>query len=355
MAEERIGEKIYPPTPRRIEEARKRGTVAKSAYLNTMIILLASLLALKFLFPFIYEKLIFIFHNFFALLKTADETKLVDLTIQLIYTLAVTILPFTIIIFLVAVTINLAQVGINFTLSPLEPKFERIDFFEGINRLFSQRNVVRLLLGSLKLFILFCLLCYFIYLERYHIVGIYKATPSEIGGYMLNIGYKSGLYSVLVIFVLALVDFIYQRWKYLEDLKMSRSEFLEELKRYEGDPLMRERRKSFHRQILIQKMLKKVPQATAVVTNPIHIAVAIQFNFDVMKAPKVIAKGKGYLAYRIKKIAMEHGIPIFERPVLAHLLYKVDLDQEIPEELYRAVIEILKFVYRDNPKLLYSR
>jgi flagellar biosynthetic protein FlhB len=166
---------------------------------------------------------------------------------------------------------------------------------------------------------------------------------TQAGHLILGLGLK--LAAIFV--VLAVLDYMYQRWQYRQDLRMTKQEVREEMKRMEGDPLIREQRRHIQRQMAMRRMSAEVPKADAVITNPTHVAVAVRYDAETMAAPRVVAKGADLLAQRIREIAMEHGVPIVEKPALARALYRaVEVGQEIPVKFYRAVAEVLAFVYR---------
>jgi len=150
-----------------------------------------------------------------------------------------------------------------------------------------------------------------------------------------------------VLLILGLLDFFYQRWQTEQDMKMTKEEVKEELKRHEGDPLVKQRRRKVAQQLMMQRLATDVPKADVVVTNPTHVSVALQYDSDTMHAPKLIAKGADLMALRIRQIASAHRVPVVERPPLARAIFSaVEVGQEIPQEYYAAVAEILAYVYR---------
>jgi flagellar biosynthetic protein FlhB len=164
--------------------------------------------------------------------------------------------------------------------------------------------------------------------------------------------YAIALRLAIALFIIALIEYAYQRWQLEQDLKMSKQDVKEEMRRMDGDPKVKQRRRQIALQRIRQKLKRDVPKADVVVTNPTHYAVAIQYDSATMRSPKVLAKGQDFLALRIREIAIEHGVPILERKPLARALYQtVDVGQEIPEEFYSAVAEILAYVYELNGKL----
>jgi flagellar biosynthetic protein FlhB len=157
---------------------------------------------------------------------------------------------------------------------------------------------------------------------------------------------KTVAYAFTTYFVLALIDYLYERWKFERSLRMTKEEIREESRESEGDPLIKAKIRSMQRDMARRRMMEAVPKATVVITNPTHIAVALLYKKDQTSAPKVIAKGKGYVAERIREIARKHGVPLVEDKPLARALFKVKLDSFIPEDLYRAVAKILAYIYK---------
>jgi flagellar biosynthetic protein FlhB len=182
--------------------------------------------------------------------------------------------------------------------------------------------------------------------ERVRLVELSGLGFEQILGVAVELMLTLSLRAALVLLVLAIFEYGFQRWQHERDLRMSKREVREELKRYEGDPRIRERRRAIQQQLALQRMILGVPDATVVITNPTHLAVAVRYEKS-MDAPLVVAKGAELLARRIREAALEHGIPIVERKDLARALYRsADVGQSIPPDLYQAVAEILAYVYR---------
>jgi flagellar biosynthetic protein FlhB len=251
------------------------------------------------------------------------------------------------VIVVAAVAVNLAQVGFLFVAEPMAPNLDRIDPIAGLGRMFSARSVARLLMGLLKVVLVGIVVTLTIWAERSRLVGLLGHGFEEIVKYGTGMMLTVALRAVLVLLTLAILEYGYQRWQYERDLRMSKQEVREELKRFEGDPKIRERRRAIQRRLAMQRMMQRVPKATVVITNPTHLAVAIEYRKDEMEAPVVVAKGAEHLAQRIREIALDHGVPVIERRDLARALYKaVEVGQTIPVELYQAVAEVLAYVYR---------
>ena len=349
MAEERYDERTEAATPRRREEARERGHVARSADLSSAVILLAAVLALQFFGRGLSDRL---FGATAGILQRLAEVDGSRENLALHYGGACVaaflgFLPILLVIVIAAIGVNVAQVGFLFVTEPLAPSFDRIDPIAGFGRIFSVRSVARMASGLLKVAAVGLVVFLTIWAERARLVGLMGYAFEEIVTYGTGMMLTLGLRAVLVLLVLAILEYGYQKWQYERDLRMSKQEVREEMKRFEGDPKIKERRRAIQRQLAMQRMMQKVPKATVVITNPTHLAVAIEYRKDEMEAPVVVAKGAEGLAKRIREIALEHGVPIVERKDLAQAVYKsVDVGQAIPVELYQAVAEVLAYVYR---------
>jgi flagellar biosynthetic protein FlhB len=245
------------------------------------------------------------------------------------------------------VTANVVQIGFHITPDRLGPEFDKLDPTEGLKRLFSLAALVKGTLAVLKVASLI-LLTYLVLRGRLTLL-----TTAGEGGLIHMVGQGWGLTMRLavaaasVMFLLGVVDYIYQRQRFERSLRMTKQEIKEEAKREEGDPVLKARIRAIQREMARRRMMAAVPKATVVVTNPTHIAVALLYERGVNAAPRVVAKGSGFIAARIIELAREAGVPVVERRPLARALFKVaKIDQEIPEMLFHAVAELLAYLYR---------
>jgi flagellar biosynthetic protein FlhB len=349
MADESFGEKSEAPTQRRIEEARERGQVPHSVDLTAALILLASMAALYFSGSSMGGAMLRTMHDMleFDQAGTMDTPAVIAEFVRSAYHFVATVAPIIITIAVVAILANLVQSGIVVSSHPLQPSLDKLDPFKGFGRIFSKRALARLVGNLLKLGGLSYVAWIAIRGDFDRIVALSDMEVGQMfsngGEVVVSLGFKLGL----ILLVVAVLDYMYQRWQFLEDLKMTKQEVREEMKRMEGDPMIREQRRHIQRQMAMQRMASAVPKADAIITNPTHFAIAVRYDADTMAAPQVVAKGADLVAKRIREIAMEHGIPIVEKPALARSLYKaVEVGQEIPLEFYQAVAEVLAFVYR---------
>ncbi|MCA9016300.1 MAG: EscU/YscU/HrcU family type III secretion system export apparatus switch protein, partial [Planctomycetaceae bacterium] len=251
-----------------------------------------------------------------------------------------------IVLFIAAVLLNIVQVG--FLISPdvLQIKWERLNPMEGAKRILSVRGLVKLAVSLAKLSLLVFIATWFSYLVFPNFLALMGASPETILRDIFNSTIELGILLALALIVLGGADYAFQKWKHEKDLMMSKQEIREEMKSMEGDPLIRQRRREAHRKLAMSQELSKVATADVVITNPTHISIAIKYDPESMPAPVVVAKGAGEIAFQIRKIANEHGIPIIERKALARQMYReVKTGQEIPFELYEVFVEIMAYVY----------
>jgi len=342
-------ERKLPATPRRREQARKRGQVPRSPELTAAAVLMAGVVGVRLLLPDVWERLGIYMSGLWGRVPVGDW----DLnTVAGVLSSAVwTFLPVLGIFFglsvLAAVAASASQVGLVFTGTGLVPNFGRVNPVAGLGRLFSLRGLVQLLKSLLKLFLLAWLMW----------SALSPAVPAfeGLGGADLNLAlgrvgqaaWAMGIRAIVGFVAVAVIDYVYERWDYEKNLRMTPQEMQEEFKETEGSPQVRGRIRQRQRHMAMQRMMAAVPRAKVVVTNPDHYAVALRYEAPQDDAPVVVAKGQGYMALRIKEVARQHGVTIVENPPLARALFRtVAVGQAIPVELYQAVAEVLAFVYR---------
>ncbi len=349
MAEE-FQERTEQATPKRREEARKKGKVAKSYEFNSAIVLIASLVVLYLGGRYAWIKIsnftIFLLSNLHSI--EISEANLHRYATYVVSFLGLNFLPFLFLLLFVGIGANLAQTGFVFTFEPLKFDFERLNPVNGIKKiLFSRRSFFELVKGFFKIGVVG--LVAFMTLKSMFddVVVLIDSDAKGIAEFIVSAGFSLLWKTAVVYLALAMFDFSFQRWEYERELKMTRQEVKEELKELEGDPLVKARIRKKQREIVRMRMMHSVAKADVVITNPTHIAVALKYEPRKMKAPKVVAKGMNLVAERIKKIAREKGIPIIEDKPLAQTLFKiVDVDEEIPPQLYKAVAKVLAYVFR---------
>ncbi len=349
MAQDNFEERTEAATPRRRQEAREQGRVARSADLSSAVILLAAVLALYFLGRSYVAGMSAGTSGVLAHLAEidGDADSLAGHFGSMAGAVVLGFLPFLAVVVVAALGVNLLQVGFLFAPETMAPKLDRIDPVAGFQRIFSSRSAVRLLGGLLKVAALGVVVLGTVWSERDSLLGLAARPFEEIAGVGATSMFTVAIRATVVLLVLAILEYGYQRWQFERDLRMTRQELREELRRYEGDPRIRERRRVLQRRLAMQRMMQEVPRATVVVTNPTHVSVALRYEAGNSDAPVVTAKGAEDLALRIRETALEHGVPIVERPELARALYAtVEVGRAIPMDLYQAVAEVLAYVYR---------
>jgi flagellar biosynthetic protein FlhB len=348
------GEKTEKATPRKRQEVRKKGQVAKSADMNAAFLMLVVFFVLLFSGQMWQNTLSSIFrqsfqHYFFVDL-TVDSVQ--KMFVEIIRQLLVIVGPVFLAAIVAAIFANFVQIGFLFTTEPLQMKLSKLDPIQGFKRIFSLRSIVELLKSVLK--ILFVGVVTFSVLW-FRLDEILLLSHKSVQAIFLTLGdltIKMGLYASAALLFLALLDYMYQRFDFEKNIRMSKQDIKDEYKKTEGDPLIKSRIKQKQREMAMRRMMQEVPKADVVITNPTHFAVALKYDEQQMDAPMVIAKGVDYIARKIKEIAKEHDIVVVENRPLARALYEqTEIGMVIPEQFFKAVAEILAYVYRLKKKI----
>lgn len=343
-------ERTETATPRRREEARNEGNVARSVDLSAAVTLLGAMLLLQ-LFGFrLAENLMVLVRDILSGDAGGNPTRVDDLSGYLLFggrVLARCAVPILLGLACIALVVTVAQVGFLVTGTPLAPRLSRLSPLRGVKNLMSMRAGVRFGMSLAKVLVVGVVATVLIGLEIESVMQLGRLEAVGALGLSASIIFWFAIKLALVLLILGILDFLYQRWQRERDLRMTRIEVKDELKRMEGDPLVRQRRSRVARQLAMQRISHDVPTADVVVTNPTHFAVALRYVAEKMTAPRVVAKGADYMALRIRQVAGQHGVPMVERKELARALYRtVEVGQEVPPEQYNAVAEILAYVYR---------
>lgn len=347
-------EKTEPATPKKKEESRKKGKAVKSMEINSAFLLLFGLLFLYFGGAGLaYELSNFMKHIFVSapvMQLNFDTTH--ELLIRSFITIGVVVGPVALGLLAVGLLVSFLQVGFLVTLEPMKPKFSKFNPLKGIKeKMASRRAAVELLKNLIKVTVISSVAYFSLKGVIEESMFLMDSDIQSIVGFMAKASLAVSLKVAIGFLVLAIFDYLYQRYEHETELKMTKHEVKEESKSTEGDPLVKSRIRSVQKQIAYRRMMQDVPTADVVVTNPTHIAVALRYDQKKMGAPKVVAKGAEKIAERIKEIAVEHNIPVVEDKFLARTLYKtVDVGEEIPEKLFQAVAEILAYIYRLKQK-----
>ncbi len=349
MPEETLQERTEEPTPRRREEARKRGQVAKSREAAAVAVLGAALLTFLLAGSFMLVQLFAALRYFLGMPFPSLGFPEVQLYLREALKFGfLTLAPLCLVLLATSILVNVLQTkGILVAWEVISPKAERIHPVEGLKRMFSLSSLVELAKAVIKIAIISLVAYLVVKKHAEKVLSLLGEDLWLVGATVYELSKDLVFKLLIALAVMALLDFLFQRWELERKLRMTREELKEELKQTEGDPLVRARIRQLQREMARRRMMAEVPKADVVITNPEHYAVALKYEMGRMPAPQVVAKGAGALALKIREIAEEHGVPVVEDPPLARLLYsKVEVGDFIPEDLYKAVAEVLAYVWK---------
>jgi flagellar biosynthetic protein FlhB len=349
------GEKTEEPSSRKLSKAREEGQVAKSMEIPSVFVLLAGAISLYASAFYIYNNLMAVFHfNFnFEKIPLLTDIEVVRLLAFHTEKIIFTIIPVMLSIVLAALLSNFAQVGFSISGKAIEPKFSKLNPISGFKQKFSSRAVVEFVKTLIKVGVISMVAYYAIKGEFTEISRLYDYSVGQILLFILRVSFWIFIKVCLIMMIVAMLDYAYQKWKFLDDQKMTKKEVKDEAKQTEGDPLVKSRIRQLQHEAARKRMMAAVPEADVVVTNPTRLAIAIKYDGNEMDAPTVLAKGAGAVAKNIRTIARENNVPLVEDKQLARNLYSsVDIGQEVTMELYQAVAELLAYVYKLKGKKL---
>ncbi len=343
-------ERTESATPKKRQKVRSEGKVCKSRDLTAAVEILTGLLGLLALGPSVADGLLSYLRRTIAfmgdktLLRDGWFYNLTDAAIRS-YFGSWLMLGFIIAVLVAAVTIK--QVGWVVSFEPFKPNFGRLNPFTGMAKIISLRSLVELLKGLLKASV-FAIVIYIALRDKLPTAVRALQIPVEQGAILLwDLLWDLSMRLAVMLLVMALADYLYQKWDFEKSIRMSKQEIKEEYRQMEGDPQIKSKIRQKQRELAKKRMMSSVPKADVVITNPTTLAIALEYDREVMSAPQITAKGKGVIARRIREIAEEHGVPVVENRPLARALYEgVEIGDEVPENLYRGVAEILAMVYR---------
>lgn len=348
------GEKTEPATQKKLDDARKEGKVAKSKDLTQGIDLLVLFLLIKVFVSYMGERFMGLFDSTLGRMAEFISVNQKDVSMAAFATvlnnaileLFMIIWPFLVFGFVVTFIVSVYQVGWKVTAKPMEPKLSKFNPINGFKRIFSKDSLFELVKAIVKVAVIAYVAYTNIVDEADNLFILYEISLNQAIALVGNIIIDFGIQISVIFIVIGLVDYFYQKWKFSEDMKMTKQEVKDEYKNTEGDPQIKGRIRQKMREASQRRMMQDVPKADVVITNPTHFAVAIKYDAEVSKAPVVVAKGEDYLAQKIKEVARENNVEIVENKPLARMLYhNVDIGAEIPPELYQAVAEVLAMVY----------
>ena len=353
-------EKTEQPTAKKLDDARKEGQVAKSQEIATAFSLLALFLILRFGYGFMGENFVGIFGRVYDNIPNIARTYdghlpwayITSTLNNAMLTMLLLCAPFFLIGFLIAFLSDIVQVGFKPTSKPLQPKLSKLNPISGMKKIFSTRKLFELAKSILKLLVMAVVIYSFFIGRDESLFLLYDMPLRQAIGLMGNLIFDLGLRIAIAYMIIALADLIYQRRKFNKDMMMTKQEVKDEFKNSEGDPAVKSAQRRRMMQASQRRMMQQLPQADVVITNPTHYAVAIKYDAEEQEAPMVIAKGADYLAQRIKETARENGVEIVENKPLARMLYaNVEVGELVPPELYKAVAEVLAYVYHLQGKV----
>lgn len=348
MAEKPGQEKTEKPTPRKLQKARERGNVAKSAEIPSVLILLSALgvfmIAGSWMFWNLSGFMGGIFQNVGVLHLDGDSIhKFIGVVFDQVLKI---ILPVMITVFFAGFAGHVVQSGFMLSSKPLVPDMTKFNPVTGLKKMVSLKSFVEVIKAIFKMMCIGSIAYIVVKNEMDSFPALMQMEVINIFTFIGSLAFKICFYTCLVMIILATLDFTYQRWQHAKNLMMTKQEVKDESKQSEGDPKVKSKIRQIQLETARRRMMEQVPEADVIVTNPTHLAIALKYDPDKMMAPKVIAKGAGFIAERIKTIAGKKGIPVLEHKSLARTLFKsVDLGEFIPANLYRAVAEILAYVY----------
>ncbi|PXW92515.1 flagellar biosynthetic protein FlhB [Streptohalobacillus salinus] len=343
------GEKTEKATPKKREDTRKKGQVAKSQDVNTAITLFFMFMGFMLLGPYWKMRLTGMFSKVFSeyTLWTLNYDQIHTIFVEVVFYVGITVAPILGVAMISAIASNLIQVGFLFTSEPLQFKLDKINPIAGLKRLFSPRALVELVKSLLKITVVATVTFSILWMNKDDMMMLAHGNLDAALSFYGNTTVTIGIAAAIALLIVSLVDFTYQRFDYEKNIRMSKQDIKDEYKNIEGDPLIKSKMKEKQRQMAMQRMMNEVPEADVIITNPTHYAIAVKYDEAKSSAPYVVAKGVDYVALKIRDIAKHNNVMIVENRPLARALYaEVEINQEINEDFYQAVAEVLAYVYK---------
>ena len=349
------GERTEQPTPSRLREAREQGQVARSQDLSAAILLLGALLALNALGPGLFDAMLNMTREI-GMSYVITPSSLDAWAARIGARAIAAVVPFLLTLLVLAAIAHVGQTGLMYTPKKLVPDLQHLNPMKGLKRLFSTDSLMRTGMGLLKMAVVAAVAWSVISGSILSVLRSGGLEPLGVYYAATELMFMFALRLAVLLLVLGLIDYFYQRYRITEQLKMTKEEVRDEMKRMEGDPMIKARRRQVAQKLAMQRLRMDVPKADVVVTNPTEFAVALRYDEATMGAPRVIAKGTDLLALRIRQIAQQAGVPIVQRPPLARALYaSTEVGDEVPPKYYRAVAEVLAYVYEITGRAVGAR
>lgn len=343
-------EKTEKATPRKRQKTREEGQVPKSQDVNTAILLLLVFLGLWFIGGMLGDKLLSLLTHTFQeyMLMDLNEKSLQEMFVELSIETVVVVLPIMLVAMVAGVFSSFIQVGPLFSTKAIQFKLSKLDPIKGAkNKFFSPRILVELLKSLLKIALVGILVFSMLWMDLESLLLLSQKSVESSFLHIANSTIMMGIAVAILLLILSIPDYIYQKYEHEKQIRMSKKEVKDEHKNMEGDPKIKSKRRQKQMEMATQRMMQEVPKADVVITNPTHYAVALKYDGEKMAAPVVVAKGVDYLAFKIKNLAKASDVVIVENKPLARALYaQTDIGDSVPEELFKAVAEVLAYVYR---------
>ncbi len=345
-------EKTEEPTSKKIEDARKDGNVPKSQDASSFVTLVVGIFTFLAIFPFMQEHMVKLYHYYQSFMGVEfTKNMILEISIITFREIILMVIPLAVTVAIAGLLAGFLQFGFIFTSKPLIPDLTKLDPIKGLKNLLSVKKFVETIKVILKVVMVFMVAYYYLFDFAKEMPSVVYLPIFEQLSWLREKALLLGSSMLLLFFILALFDLFFVRYNYFKDLKMSKQEIKDEYKQMEGDPQIKARIRKIQMEMTKKRMMQEIPQADVVITNPTHYAVALRYDKEKDNAPIILAKGMNHLALKIKEIARLNEIQIVENPPLARELYKkCEVNDTIPDSLYKAVAEVLAFVYKTGRK-----
>lgn len=349
------GEKTEKATPKKRQDARKKGQVLKSQDVTAAVLLLMMFIFLFVAAPSMFKGLVGFLNQTFErnlLIDTLTADVAMEMFVESLKEMAKIVLPIMLAAMVAGIGANYFQFGLLFTTETLKLDLKKMDPIKGIKKIISLRAIINLIKSLLKVSFIGAVTTIVIWMNLEKVLSLAFKSPWESLGTVAYLTGIMGLAAALMLVFIALLDYMYEKYEYEKQLKMSKQDIKDEHKNSEGDPLIKSKIKQRQREMAMRRMMQEIPSADVVITNPTHYAIALKYDEDSMDAPRVVAKGTDFVAQKIKMIAKEHDVIMVENRPLARAMYdQVEIGDAVPEEFFKAVAEILAYVYRIKRKI----
>lgn len=349
------GEKTEKATPKKRQDSRKKGQVLKSQDVTSALLLLTVFLFLFFIAGFMRDRFFMFFKHAFTEyvpLTHLDADKAMLIYSEVLVQMAFILLPVMLAAVIAGLAGNLFQIGLLFTTEPLKFDLKKIDPIKGLKRIFSIRAIIELMKSVLKISFIGATTVIILMSNIDKVLALAFKSPWDVMTTVAQLAALMGITAAFVLLFISILDFFYQKYDYEKNLRMSKQDIKDEHKNSDGDPIIKSRIKQRQREMAMRRMMQEIPNADVVITNPTHYAIALKYDDENMDAPIVVAKGVDFVAQKIKMIAKEHEIVMVENRPLARAMYDdVEIGGRIPDEFFKAVAEILAYVYRIQRKI----